>query len=81
MIHRKPASLALLALSAVALTSCASLGGNVKGDFLCRAPGGSCAPSIPIQFTTSPPNEGLSFRNRRISRSIGLRLRSEVHCR
>ena len=48
MIHRKPASLALLALSAVALTSCASLGGNVKGDFLCRAPGGSCAPSIVI---------------------------------
>lgn len=48
MIHTKPASLAVLALSAVALTSCASLGGNVKGDFLCRAPGGSCAPSIVI---------------------------------
>lgn len=30
------------------IASCATLGGNVKGDFSCRAPEGSCAPTSMI---------------------------------
>lgn len=48
MSRQSIAALTTLSFSALALTSCTSLGGNVKGDFLCRAPGGSCAPSTVI---------------------------------
>lgn len=37
--------LAGLLLASVSLSGCMSLGGNVKGDFACRAPDGICAPS------------------------------------
>jgi conjugal transfer pilus assembly protein TraV len=38
-----------LALATViASTGCATLGGNVSGDFACRAPGGSCSPMSAI---------------------------------
>ena len=39
---------AVVALSAVALSGCATFGGNVKGDFACRAPDGICAPTSRI---------------------------------
>lgn len=32
----------------VAMGGCASLGGNIRGDFACRAPDGLCAPSAAI---------------------------------
>lgn len=38
-------SLAGLLLASASLSGCMSLGGNVKGDFACRAPDGICAPS------------------------------------
>ena len=40
----------LAASAAIALlaSGCASLGGNVKGDFSCRAPEGTCAPTSVI---------------------------------
>ena len=38
-----------LAVLATQLAACASmLGGNVKGNFSCSAPGGTCAPSTVI---------------------------------
>lgn len=37
-----------LVFSATALSGCASLGGNIKGSFDCRAPGGTCAPTSAI---------------------------------
>lgn len=37
--------LAGLLLASASLSGCMSLGGNVKGDFACRAPDGICAPS------------------------------------
>ena len=33
---------------ALTIAGCATLGGNVKGDFSCRAPEGSCAPTSMI---------------------------------
>lgn len=43
------AALAAVSLSALAvLNGCATLGGNIKGDFSCRAPDGICAPSSTI---------------------------------
>ena len=39
---------AVIAISAVALSGCATLGGNVKGSFACRAPDGICAPTSTI---------------------------------
>ena len=39
---------AMVAISAVALSGCATLGGNVKGSFACRAPDGICAPTSTI---------------------------------
>ena len=33
------------AILALMIAGCATLGGNVKGDFSCRAPEGSCAPA------------------------------------
>ena len=35
-------------IAAVALSGCATLGGNVKGGFACRAPDGICAPTLKI---------------------------------
>lgn len=35
-------------LGAGALAGCTTLGGNIKGDFACRAPDGICAPSATI---------------------------------
>ena len=40
--------LAILAGLAVTISGCATLGSNVSGDFACRAPGGSCAPTSAI---------------------------------
>ncbi|PNU05372.1 TraV family lipoprotein [Novosphingobium guangzhouense] len=37
--------LAGVLLASASLSGCMSLGGNVKGDFACRAPDGICAPS------------------------------------
>jgi conjugal transfer pilus assembly protein TraV len=39
---------AVVALSAAALSGCTTLGGNVKGNFACRAPDGMCAPTSKI---------------------------------
>lgn len=47
MIDAKFLLAGLLAGSA-GLSGCASLGGNVKGDFTCKAPDGICAPSSMI---------------------------------
>lgn len=38
----------LLLTASVAVTGCATLGGNVKGDFACRAPSGTCRPMTAI---------------------------------
>ena len=45
-----PRLIKLGALTSLALTigGCTTLGGNVKGDFACRAPEGSCAPTSAI---------------------------------
>lgn len=43
--HLRAISAASLAAS---IAGCATLGGNVKGDFNCRAPEGSCAPTTLI---------------------------------
>ena len=40
--------LGALASLALAIGGCTTLGGNVKGDFACRAPEGSCAPTSAI---------------------------------
>ena len=45
-LHRTGAAVALSA--AAALSGCATLGGNVKGSFACRAPDGMCAPTSKI---------------------------------
>ncbi len=42
------ASPLLILPAALALTGCASMGGNVKGNFLCRAPDGTCSPTSNI---------------------------------
>lgn len=39
---------AALTSAALALSGCASLGGNISGSFDCRAPGGTCAPTSAI---------------------------------
>ena len=46
--HRKPASLAVIALAAASLGGCSTLGGNINGSFTCNAPDGVCAPSTTI---------------------------------
>ena len=38
----------LVPSAALCLASCASLGGNVKSDFQCKAPGGICSPTSSI---------------------------------
>lgn len=41
------------------VAGCASFGGNVKGDFLCQAPGGFCAPTSKIdEQALAAMNEG-----------------------
>lgn len=65
------------ALTSLALTigGCTTLGGNVKGDFACRAPEGSCAPTSAIDeqataamqpqganASPSPPANGRTLR-------------------
>lgn len=72
-----PRLIKLGALASLALTigGCTTLGGNVKGDFACRAPEGSCAPTSAIdeQATkalqpqganapSSPPTNGRTLR-------------------
>jgi conjugal transfer pilus assembly protein TraV len=47
-VHDLQRTGAVVAMSAVALSGCATLGGNVKGDFACRAPDGICAPTSKI---------------------------------
>ena len=42
------ASPLLILSAALALTGCASMGGNVKGNFICRAPDGICSPTSNI---------------------------------
>ena len=49
------------------------------GAFLARA--GLSSRRMPRQFTSRPPKRGLSLRNRRNSRSIGVLLKSAVHQR
>ena len=46
-VRRAVSAAALLAATA-SLGACATLGGNVKGDFACRAPDGMCAPTTTI---------------------------------
>lgn len=47
--HAPRARLVLAAaISLVGLSGCASLGGNIKGSFSCKAPDGVCAPSSSI---------------------------------
>jgi conjugal transfer pilus assembly protein TraV len=46
-LRRTVSTGALLAVTA-SLGACATFGGNVKGDFACRAPGGVCAPTSTI---------------------------------
>lgn len=67
--------LGALASLALAIGGCTTLGGNVKGDFACRAPTSSCAPTSAIddQATkalqpqgaiapSSPPANGRTLR-------------------
>ena len=42
------ASPLLILPAALAFTGCASMGGNVKGNFICRAPDGICSPTSNI---------------------------------
>lgn len=45
----RAASVAALGLAATQMAACTSLlGGNIKGNFACSAPGGTCAPSTVI---------------------------------
>lgn len=41
-------NLAALGVLSLAIGGCATLGSNVSGDFACRAPNGSCAPTSAI---------------------------------
>lgn len=45
---RRAAAAATLLAATASLGACATLGGNVKGDFACRAPDGMCAPTTTI---------------------------------
>ncbi len=72
--HLRAQGLALLMLTG----GCSTLGGNVSGDFACRAPEGSCAPTTlidaaaigidaqpgvsPVQATTPANTSGQSLR-------------------
>lgn len=54
--------LGALACLAFAIGGCTTLGGNVKGDFACRAPEGSCAPTSAIdeQATKAMQSQGVN---------------------
>jgi|TARA_R100001244_G_scaffold20643_2_gene21364 conjugal transfer pilus assembly protein TraV len=58
---------AALLISSIALSSCASLGTNVSGNFDCKAPAGSCAPTSEIDAAASmgPIEEATSNGKRR----------------
>lgn len=45
---KRMAAISSAAVSCAILTGCVSLGGNVKGNFVCRAPDGMCAPTSKI---------------------------------
>jgi conjugal transfer pilus assembly protein TraV len=47
-MHKLSRTGAAILSSAVALSGCTTLGGNVKGSFACRAPDGMCAPTSKI---------------------------------
>lgn len=51
LLLRRAALLAPLTLTA----ACASLGGNVEGNFACRAPEGTCAPTSLIDAAATGP--------------------------
>ncbi len=51
LLLRRAALLAPLTLTA----ACASLGGNVEGNFACRAPEGTCAPTSLIDAAATSP--------------------------
>lgn len=51
LLQRRAALLAPLTLTA----ACASLGGNVEGNFACRAPEGTCAPTSLIDAAATGP--------------------------
>jgi conjugal transfer pilus assembly protein TraV len=59
-VTARAASLASSLSLALIATGCTTLGGNVQGDFACRAPGGSCAPTSMIdeQATRVSPADG-----------------------
>jgi conjugal transfer pilus assembly protein TraV len=46
--HRHVIGAGTLLAATTALSACATLGGNVKADFACRAPDGTCAPTSTI---------------------------------
>lgn len=58
------------------LSSCATLGGNVKGDFVCRAPDGICAPTTAIDDQAlaqigregSEPTDDYTYRPKTLER-------------
>ena len=49
-----------LASAVLALSGCASFGGNISGSFDCRAPGGTCAPTSAIDAEAT--GQGVSLR-------------------
>lgn len=53
-------------LFALVLSGCASLGGNVQGDFICKAPGGTCSP------TTSIDDQAIAVMGEGTKRSLPL---------
>ena len=70
--------------SLLALSSCASLGGNVRGSFSCAAPDGICAPSSTIDdralaLISSDPSEGDALPTGNVRQPIRGRInRAEV---
>lgn len=57
MTARLAAPAPALALALIA-TGCTTLGGNIEGDFACRAPGGSCAPTSLIDEQATKVSSG-----------------------
>ncbi len=50
-------SLAAVTGLALTISGCATLGSNVSGDFACRAPGGTCAPTSAIDDAATKASE------------------------
>ena len=77
---RRRAPLAALGLSSlIALSGCASLGGNVRGSFSCAAPDGICAPSSTIDdralaMMTGDPSDADALPARNFQRSPDARV-------